>query len=581
MTGKSLELFYLEPSSGGTRQRVCLPLVRFIEIWCNDVHPLKSIDPKLITDRVQVRQHFNRWCRQVWGDRSDRFDTTESIVPLTRQLSQRQSQDTVTTGTLRIASLPSPQAYATESFCQYLLAMSWRKPEDSLKRQRESSILRQHWMAFYMNRCTAVAWEIWNVTPQKMRSPSLFQEIVASGYFQISVCDDLVAKMLARFSPERPQLTRGLSHIKPYVDGQIKYSIFADLRKVLGDSNFRRTDLGLASRRTRSKIVQIFRDTKLPDAEIEEYTILWQCLKYYKEETGLKVNELERSDFQEIEQNYRNRSTNAIVFLQGTDGQTRLKEIGEIIRDFDLTKIISLEAEINESQSVADIIPDLKDLTPYDIDCETYKIIHIEITNICMSGNPSEAEDLSPQQLFWMSVGLGLNQTEIARIRVDNFETNDANQGSLNKLISKSCKKLSTQIHLALNSSSPAISKKEVTNSIKVLLKDYFDSVIMDYIFTSAGISYRVQELSVAEHERLTEMLTQWFQQYIGLCICPDLLQAKIIKVLQSFVYQLEMNLEFPKKKKMDLELPKNKKLDFVLHRSLDSKYLRSLQPPK
>jgi hypothetical protein len=417
-----------------------------------------------------------------------------------------------------------------------------------------------------------------------MWSPSLFQEIVASGYFQISVCDDLVAKMLARFSPERPQLTRGLSHIKPYVDGQIKYSIFADLRKVLGDSNFRRTDLGLASRRTRSKIVQIFRNTKLPDAEIEEYIILWQCLKYYKEETGLKVNELERSDFQEIEQNYRNRSTSAIVFLQGTDGQTRLKEIGEIIRDFDSTKIISLEAEINESQSVADIIPDLKDLTPYDIDCETYKIIHIEITNICMSGNPSEAEDLSPQQLFWMSVGLELRRTEMGKIRINNFETDDDNPGSITRLIFDSSQDLSNRIHDALKNSRPAISRKEVSHSIKVLLKDYFDSVIMDYIFTSAatlGISDRVQQLSVAEQERLTELLTQWFQQYIGLRICPDLLQAKMIEVLQRFLYQPEMNLEFPKKKKMDLELPKNKKLDFVLHRSLDSKYLRSLQPPK
>jgi hypothetical protein len=570
MTGKSLESFYLEPSSGGTRQRVCSPLVRSIEGWCNDFHRLEPIDPKLITDRIRVRQHFDRWCRQVWKDRSDRFDTTETIVPLVRQLSQRQS-GTLAPGTRQIASSPSPQAYATESFCQYLLAMSWRKPEDSLKRQRESSILRQHWMAFYMNRCTAVAWEIWKFTPQNMRSPSLFQEIVASGYFQICSCDDLVGRMIAKFSPERPKLTRGLSHLKPYVDRQIKYSIFADLRKIFGDPNFGRTDSGLASRRNRIQIIQILRDNKLPDAEIEEYIILWQCLKTYQKETGLKVNKLEESDFQNIERNYRNRSANDIVFLQGTNARTRLNEIGKIIRDADATKIIPLESEINESQSVADITPDRRDLTPHDIDIETFAIINMEIAKICMSLNPSQATDLIPQQLFWMSVGLGLNQTEIARIRVDNFETNDANQGSLNRLISKSSEKLSTQIHLALNNSSSAISKKEVTNSIKVLLKDYFDTVIMDYIFTSAGISYRVQELSVAEHKRLTEMLTQWFQQYIGLCICPDLLKSKIIEVLQSFLYQPEM----------DLKVTENKKPGFSLHRSLDSEYLHSLLPRK
>jgi hypothetical protein len=110
-------------------------LVRSIERWCNNIHQLEPIDRAFITDRVKIQAHFDRWYVEVQNQHGlDRSTIVDRIA-------------------------------------KYLLARLQKYPEDPT--------IRLHWIAFLMQRCVTVGWQIWRLLPQQMRSVGLFEEIVA------------------------------------------------------------------------------------------------------------------------------------------------------------------------------------------------------------------------------------------------------------------------------------------------------------------------------------------------------------------------------------------------------------------
>jgi hypothetical protein len=498
-------------ATDGTRKLICRQSVRSIERWCRQIHDIEPIDPQYITDRGRVRQHFHHWCLQV-----------DLLHPAT---GDRRAKS---------ASLLDPQPILMEQFCQYLLTM--------LRQHPKKFTVHRHWIAFYQYRCVNVGWKIWRKTPRKLQSFELFQEIVTFGHCQLPNFNNIneVNKFLKDFDPNKSQFVNGINHVTAYLDGQIKNSILPDLRKVLGDPYFGYTDLGVAARCTEPKIDRSLRNIGLADGDITEYKILWTCFRDYKQEVGRAVNLLTDSDFQEIERIYLIRSTRTIDILTGADVRTRLQQIGRIVRDFMLRRPVYLDANINEFQSFADIIPSNSSSTiEYQITKERWEITNIEVENICTEP-PESLKIPSHKQLFWLYYGLGLSQTQIGLILQANFGLNP-NPGSVSLRLSRSHQNLFDRIHSALHNPTPTISKQAIDTEIGGWLKRHFDAIVGYDVFTSAsrlGIHDRVQQLSAADESQLIELLTNCFEQQIDLQIPSELFRSIVVKLLEQNFYQ-------------------------------------------
>jgi hypothetical protein len=232
--------------------------------------------------------------------------------------------------------------------------------------------------------------------------------------------------------------------------------------------------------------------------------------------------------------------------LKGTDARTRLKQIGKIVRDFMLRKPVYLDANINESQSFADVIPSSSSSAiEYQITKERWEITNIEVENICAEP-PESCKIPAHKQLFWLYYGLGLNQTQIGLILQANFSSDpdkkfDPNPGSVSRRLSKSHQNLFDRIHAALHNPAPVISKQAIDREISGWLKRHFDALIADYVFTSAatlGINDRVQQLSPSDERQLIEILTNCFQQQLDLQIPSELFRSIVIKLIEQNFYQ-------------------------------------------
>jgi hypothetical protein len=467
---------------GRVRWRVCPKLVRSIERWCQDIYQFEAIDPQFITDRLRVKKHFDDWFVQV-------------------QAVQKLDRSTL-----------------LESFCKYLFTM--------LRSHPQNPTIQRHWIAFFMHRCVAVGWKMWRSTPLEMQSFSLFEEIITISYHQIGKFNE-VNPILANFTPETSQLVGKLNHITAYLDRQIKYSILPDLRKILGEPNFGRTNLGVAARYSLSKIQQALVHSQL--ADIEEYQILWQCFSIYKREIGVSVYQMVSSDFQEIDRIYQIRSIHALDFLKGSDVKTRLEQIGKILRDSLLCKPLDLDANINEFQSLVDTIPsNSPDLLEDQISQAKWQVINLEIADICCGKHPPEKRP-SHQQLFWLYYGLGLKQNQIGKILQANFQLNP-NPGSVSLRLTNGRQYLFDRIHTVFENSPPALTKQEIDLTIGELLERYFESIICQQLSTLKA--------KLTDRTQLIDLMTKWVQEYLNLHIAENILKDTLKQIVDSHLDQ-------------------------------------------
>ncbi len=478
------------------RWRVCPILVRSIECWCREIYPFEPIESQFIRDRVRVKQHFNRWFLQV-----------QAVQELDRST-------------------------LIESFCQHLFTM--------LRSHPQNSTIQRHWIAFFMHRCVAVGWKIWRSIPIELQSFCLFQEIITISYHQISNFSE-VNPILVNFTPDQSELVSKLKHITAYLDRQIKYSILPDLRQILGEPNFGRSNLGVAARYSLTKIRQALADAQL--ADVEEYLILWQCFSIYRRETGISSHRMVNTDFQAIQHNYQIRSIQAIDFLGEMNVKTRLEQIGKIVRDSLSSKLLDLDVHINEFQSLADTIPsNSPDLLECQISQAKWQVINLETEALCRRKHPL-TQIPSHQQLFWLYYGLGFNQSQIGKILQANFQLNP-NPGSVSLRLTNGRKYLFDRIHSALQNSPPVMTKKEIDQTMGELLEQYFESIISEQLSTLAT-KLAIAEgdlLSDSQQLQLIDLLSNWFQEYLNLDVAEDLWWTTLLQILNLYFYKPNLN---------------------------------------
>ncbi len=478
-----------------SRWRVNSILVRSIEGWCGQIHALKPIEQQLIYDRTKVQQHFDGWCLEVW-----------TVHQLDR------------------SSL-------VEYFSDHLFT--------SLRLHPEDPTIRRHWLAYFMHRSIVVGWKVWRLIPEKIRSFDLFHEIILASHCQIAILDRSNS-LLTNFTSAKSQLVSGHKHLTAYIDRQIKYTIFPDLRKLLGEPNFGRSDLGIAARYSRSKIRQALELAQVEDPH--EYLSLWTCFSSYLSETGIAVNRLLDHDFKEIEHQYRRLkqkiqilSINELEFLANLNVMTQIKEIGKSVRNLMLLQPDSIDAPIDDNRSISDLIPS-KDanLLKYEIDRERWAVINAQMKVFCRGSQPA---DMTPshQQVFWLYYGLGLNQTEIAKIFKNNFNK-CGNPGSVSRLLRGARDRLFEQIHTALNHEMPSITDQTEASTIE-LVELYFDSVITYCVLSvSSRLGIEVHsQISETRRIELAVILTDWFQDKVMVQVPSELIESAISRIINNY----------------------------------------------
>jgi DNA-directed RNA polymerase specialized sigma subunit len=472
-------------------------LVRSIECWCNSIHQLEPIDREFITNRVKIQAHFDRW--YVEGQNQHGLDRSTIV----------------------------------DMIAQHLLARLRQYPEDLT--------IRLHWNAFLMQRCVTVGWQIWRLCPQQMRSVGLFEEIVACSYSKIANPNE-VQLVLATFKSGTSQLVSGLNHLKAFIDRWIRYSTFPYLRELSGDANFGRTNLGVAARHSRGEIIKALRCSYTAD-RVNDEIILWQYFDIYRRETGIHVNRLVETDFEQIGQFYQQQLQHS-VRLTGAEISQRLEEIGSAVRKYKLRQPLSLDASIltqgaNNTAAISlgeTNLLDHGDLLAAQESQEILQIVSREITSLLDEPSLSNKKP-SCQQLFWLYYGLELKQQQIGEIIDLNFGLT-SNPGNVSRRLRQGRNHLFQRIHAALQNEPPQLTDGDIDASMGIVLEMYFDRVIhsrLSAIFLQLNVPPHSQ-LSTSQQAKFVSIVATSIEQRINLCLPIDLIQANIVRIVNRFL---------------------------------------------
>jgi hypothetical protein len=326
-----------------------------------------------------------------------------------------------------------------------------------------------------------------------LASFDLFKEIISASHYRV-VNQAVVDSTLANFDPNGSGFMSGINHFKTYIDRRIKYSIYPDLRKLLGNENIGRSDLGVAARQGKLKIEQAIKFANL--AAPEEYLLLWECFQTYKTELGLQVNKLEDCHFAEIDRIYQQQSKGNHKFIGDPDIKVKIEQIGVAVRRYMSQTIVALDEKINDSQDRYNTSYETSsDLLNTVVVYEQRKSIYIEIENICIE--PSEStKKPSNRQIFWLYYGLKLKQPQIGQILQQHYGLNP-NPGSVSTRISAGHQELFKRIcnHHPNAQNLLSISQQD---------KDNLDLILQ--AFTGVNFNEILQVLATPEYLRAYTM---------------------------------------------------------------------------
>jgi hypothetical protein len=499
------ELFYLIPdrfdpeAKNWIAWKVNPVLVRSIECWCNSIHQLEPIDREFITNRVKIQAHFDRWYTEV-------------------QTLQGLDRSTI-----------------VDTIAQHLLARLRQYPEDRT--------IRLHWNAFLMQRCVTIGWQIWRLFPQQMRSIGLFEEIVACSYSKIANPNE-VQLVLATFKPGTSQLVSGLNHLKAFIDRWIRYSTFPYLRELSGDANFGRTNLGVAARHSRGEIIKALRCSYTAD-RVNDEIILWQYFDIYRRETGIHVNHLVETDFEQIGQFYQQQLQHS-VRLTGAEISQRLEAIGSAVRKYKLRQPLSLDASIltqGENNTAAISLGETNLLDDGDLlaaqeSQEILGIVRMEIINL-INETYLDRKIPSCQQLFWLYYGFQkkLTQQQIGKIICRNFDLNP-NPGSVSLRLRNGRNSLFQRIHTAIGNEPPQLTVQEIDAAMGMVLEMYLESATLEPLLQEVSLQLNIlpSRVSDTQKSQFIERVTTRIEAKTKLDLRFDFVQTAIEQIVNDFL---------------------------------------------
>ena len=118
-----------------------------------------------------------------------------------------------------------------------------------------------------------------------------------------------------------------------YTERKIKWGIYERMRQETGLETIGRSNLGLASRASKSKVQRALNSQGYAEALLSQYLQIWRGFDEFRESTKLPVNQYQNNEFQEIADLYYQRSYQSVSQnLDGEEIQKILNAIGAAIR---------------------------------------------------------------------------------------------------------------------------------------------------------------------------------------------------------------------------------------------------------
>jgi hypothetical protein len=317
------------------------------------------------------------------------------------------------------------------------------------------------------------------------------------------------------------------------------------LREVSGDINFGRTNLGVAARHSRGEIIKALCCLYTVD-RVEDEIVLWQCFNSYRKETGIHVNRLVSTDFEQIGQFYQQR-LNCSVHLTGSEISQRLEAIGSAVRNYRLRQPLSLDASImpqgeNNTPTIAETnLIGNGDLLAAQESQEILQIVRMEITNL-IDETPSDRQIPSCQQLFWLYYGLKrkglkLKQQQIGKILCRNFGLTD-NAGSVALRLRNGRNYLFQRIHAAIENKPPQLTVQEIDTAMGMVLEMYLESATLRPLLKEISLQLNMlpdSQVSDIQKAKFVQVVTTSIEAKIHLDLRFDFVQTLIEQIADDF----------------------------------------------
>ncbi|MBX9258427.1 hypothetical protein H1Q63_31660 [Desmonostoc muscorum CCALA 125] len=274
-------------------------------------------------------------------------------------------------------------------------------------------------------------------------------------------------------------------------------------REIEGFRTFQRSDLGLAARATKTRVITVLKRLGFNEVTISHYILAWQCFREANDAKIINISSPQPQAFEEICRRYHqfshklpNLSPNQIV--DGTVIQQWLQEIGRAIRNYVDFAQISLDEPISQDSETltwVDLIPDENSIIQRDA------ISRNEIEDYVKQLREfiyTKIELLKPkEQIIPLFIhGLALSQEKIG-IEIS------ANQSTVGRRYKKMLMDLLTQLGIWAHEHLQVDINSEKLSELKAELQEYLDVFYQNLIYSFLGDAIQLLESHTKDIMRL------------------------------------------------------------------------------
>jgi hypothetical protein len=336
---------------------------------------------------------------------------------------------------------------------------------EKLQQHPEHELLRTHWIAFLVRRCETVALQLAHFCP------GCFRDIVLMG--AAVVIHPVI--FFEKFDSQRSRIEHWYPTLKSFSDTKIKHILIPKLRDLTGLNTLGQSNLGLAARSSRKRVIEALQHSGYGQAELSQYLLVWQCFQEVRNSSNFGVKEFQSKHFQEIANLYCKLSENLALpeahkqDINGERIETWLKNIGASIRQFLDPPLDSLYTPLpSQSDEGISLLENISAQPRVDDEMNQTVAALREFISHQLEG----LKETQEKQMLFIRYGLELKQGQIGK------ELSGQAQYQICRLLQRLNNRILTQIwnwvkqHLELEPSSEGLNEIEA-----VLCRYYSDQL--------------------------------------------------------------------------------------------------------
>lgn len=425
----------------------------------------------------------------------------------------------------------------------------------------EDELNKRVWISYLSKFSYKAAFEI--VTHLKkittiipLDSDSAFHDLLQIALINVLSPEKCLETLLKYSEYQNLDLDIWYKKFEKYLSKRVKGLLCDNLREIEGLRTFQRSELGLAARVTKTRVITVLKRLGFNDTLILHYILAWQCFKEAKDAGVIDIISPQPKAFEDICSRYHQFSSQLPQLfsnrqtIDGTVIQQWLQEIGRAIRNYiDFTQVSFDEPISQDSETLTwlDLIPDensiiqSNDISRHDI---------VEFVNQLRELTYNKINSLKPeeQRISLFIHGLNLSQEKIG-IEIG------CNQSTIGRRYKKMLLQLLDQIGTWANEHLQIDINSEKLNELKTYLQEY-----LDMFYHSLMYKFLANAIQNLESQARKIMHLFWLQQ---------MKTEEIAELVNLTVLEVDNQLFFSKE---SLKVHVLKQIEFKINMYLKTK---------